>query len=262
MLSKDKNFLVVILCDLSKTWLGGIIVPVYGAFGLHPCFDKPVLRSCSRSMIKDARRVQQREGGSQLANSRIEYVPNDEFVSVTEHDFAEIDFQLYRDEDQPGPLQGRQLAESFLTAVEQSRLLTFEGEQFLFKRLNFLRFRACALQSALKNKRRPGKTLREIDRLLSEAKETREQIACANLRLVTSISRRLANSADDFDEFLAEANTILLNAIDKFDYSRGYRFCTYVTHAVQRHIYRLISRRAKQKKHESSEELIAYEPSE
>ncbi|MGI9429175.1 MAG: sigma-70 family RNA polymerase sigma factor [Bythopirellula sp.] len=193
-----------------------------------------------------------------MGNTRIDFVPSEEFESVTEQDFEAIDIQLYRDEDRPEPLEGRKLAESFLASVEQSRLLTFEGEQFLFKRLNFLRFRASALQSALKNKRRPGKSQREIDRLLSEAKATREQIACANLRLVTSISRRLATSPDDFDECLGEANTILLNAIDKFDYSRGYRFSTYVTHAVQRHLYRFIGRRAKRQMHESGEEVFIH----
>ena len=197
---------------------------------------------------------------SQLSDQDIKFVPNDDFESAREQDFEEIDFQLYTDEDRPELLQGKRLAESFLTAVEQSRLLTFEGEQFLFKRLNFLRFRASALQSTLKGKRRPGKTKQEIERLLSEAESTREQIACANLRLVTSISRRVASTSEDFDEFLAEANAILLNAIDKFDYARGYRFSTYATHAVQRHLYRLIARRTKLQKREISEDLTVNAP--
>ena len=190
-----------------------------------------------------------------MALSSIQFVPNDDFESAKEQDFEEIDIQLYKYEDRPEPLDGKRLAESFLTAVEQSRLLTFEGEQFLFKRLNFLRFRASALQSGLKNKLRPKQAKREIGRLLTESISTREQIACANLRLVTSISRRLAITPEDFDEFLAEANTILLNAIDKFDYSRGYRFSTYVTHAVQRHLYRLSTRKAKRQKIERQDEL-------
>ena len=188
-------------------------------------------------------------------SSNINFISNDEFESLSEQDFKEIDVQLYADEDRSTQFGGTHLVESFLSAVEQSRLLTFEGEQFLFKRLNFLRFRANALQSTQKNKRRSKKTELEIQRLLEEADSTREQIACANLRLITSIARKLSNSSDDFDEFLSESNTILLNAVDKFDYSRGYRFGTYVTHAVQRHIYRLIKKKTKRQQVESTDEV-------
>jgi RNA polymerase sigma factor (sigma-70 family) len=185
-----------------------------------------------------------------LAREKIEFIPSDEFESASEQDFAEIEGDLYAD-DEPGDRSATS-AESFLLAVEQSRLLSVEGERFLFKRLNFLRFRASALQATATGKRMARKTKKEIERLLSEANETREQIACANLRLVTSIVRRLARTADEFDEFLAEGNAILLKAIDKFDYSRGFRFSTYATHAVQRHTFRLIERINKRKQREAA----------
>ncbi|MCC9608367.1 sigma-70 family RNA polymerase sigma factor [Blastopirellula sp. JC732] len=189
-----------------------------------------------------------------MPNSKINFVPNDDFESTTEMDFEAIDIELYAAEDRPLPRDPKLAAESFLCAVEQSRLLTFEGEQFLFKRLNFLRFRASALQSTLKNRRNTKKTDAEIDRLLSDANQTREEIAHANLRLATSISQKHAQSRDEFEEFLAESNAILLNAIDKFDYARGYRFSTYATHAIQRNLFRLIEKRNKRRKLESAEE--------
>lgn len=187
-----------------------------------------------------------------MAGDKIAYIPSDEFASASETDFAEIAGELYTDEDLPSDPRTATSAESFLFAVEQSRLLSVEGERFLFKRLNFLRFRASALQATAGGKKTSRKTQKEINRLLDEANETREQIACANLRLVTSIVRKLARNSDEFDEFLAEANAILLYAIDKFDYSRGYRFSTYATHAVQRHTFRLIERQSKRKKRESA----------
>jgi RNA polymerase primary sigma factor len=192
------------------------------------------------------------DGDAGLNRQQIEYIANEEFDSTTEADLARIDIELYADEDR-GPVDstGRSVAESFLIAVEQSRLLTPDGEQFLFKRLNFLRFRASALQATCKSLKRPKKkTLAEIDRLLVEANASRDQIACANLRLVASIVRRLSGSKDEFDEFLAEGNTILLRAIDKFDYARGYRFSTYATHAVQRHTFRLVERTRKRRQRE------------
>lgn len=192
---------------------------------------------------------------SNVPASDISFIPNEDFASACERDFQEIDVELYAAEDgRPQSREPGEAAETFLSAVEHSRLLTFEGEQFLFKRLNFLRFRANALQVTLQMQRRPArKTVREVNRLLAEAEETREELARANLRLVMSIARRVSTSPDECDEYVAEGNTILLNAIDKFDFSRGYRFSTYATHAIQRHLYRLISRRNKRRGREATE---------
>ncbi len=194
----------------------------------------------------------------ELGQQEIPFIPNEDFASTCEQDFADIDVQLYLSEDdRPASSDSRSVAESFLISVEQSRILTFDGEQFLFKRLNFLRFRANALLIAHQTRKQSRTTKKEIERLLRDAGETREKIACANLRLITSIVRKLSNTPEEFDEFLSEANAILLNAIDKFDYSRGYRFSTYVTHAVQRHTYRLIERQSKRRDREMNDsELV------
>lgn len=190
-----------------------------------------------------------------LTDPDIQFIPNDDFDSSSERDFQEVDGLLYTaEEGRPEPLGPGQAAETFLSAVDYSRLLTFEGEQFLFKRLNYLRFRANALQATLKLTKRPAKNVvKEVSRLLGEAAETREEIARANLRLIMSIARKHSCSEDECDEFVAEANAILLNAIDKFDFARGYRFSTYTTHAVQRHLFRLIDRRNKRRHREMNE---------
>ena len=185
-----------------------------------------------------------------LSNSQIKFIPNDDFETASEQDFDQVDIELYAEEEgRREPVGRNEAAATFIQAIEESRILTFEGEQFLFKRLNFLRFRANALQVTLSAKR-PKKTLKEIERLLAGAQETREDIARANLRLVTSIARKLSSGPDQFDEFVSEANGILLNAIDKFDFSRGYRFSTYATHAIQRHLYRYMGQTSKRRSRE------------
>lgn len=190
-----------------------------------------------------------------MADPEISFIPNDDFASSSEQDFQEIDGQLYAEEDdRPKAGDAGQLAETFLSAIEQSRLLTFEGEQLLFKRLNFLRFRANAIQVSMQSQRRPSRrSKKELERLLAEAGKTRAELAQANLRLVMSIARRVSSSDDECEEFVAEGNAILLNAIDKFDFARGYRFSTYATHAVQRHLFRLVGRRNKRRLRELTE---------
>ena len=186
-----------------------------------------------------------------MNSSEIKFIPNEDFESTCEQDFEDVDIELYAAEDgRNAPVERHEAAATFLQAIEESRILTFDGEQFLFKRLNFLRFRASALQATLKTNRRPGKTQKEIDRLLCGAQDAREDIARANLRLVCSIVRRIASIPDDIDELTGEANAILLNAIDKFDFSRGYRFSTYATHAIQRHLYRFLGQASKKKQRE------------
>ncbi|MBM80572.1 MAG: hypothetical protein CMJ78_08265 [Planctomycetaceae bacterium] len=198
-----------------------------------------------------------------LLDRPIDFIPSEDFESTAETDFQETDFELYAAEEQaPGSLAAGHVAASLLSSLQQSRLLTFEGEQFLFRQLNFLRFRASAIQATLHPTKPAKKKVREMERLLAEAEAAREELAKANLRLVASIAGKLSISRDEFDEFVAEGNAIMLYAIDKFDYSRGYRFSTYLTHAVQRHLYRVIDRRRKraQREHARESEIMAVEP--
>lgn len=137
------------------------------------------------------------------------------------------------------------------SALANCRLLTAEGEQVLFKRLKFVSFRADAIEKALHPTRPSKKKSAELRRLRLEEAAVRDEIAVANLRLVASIAARLARSGGDFDEFFSEGNSILMKCIEKFDYSRGFRFSTYVTTAIQRHLYRMIAKSAKLRSVES-----------
>ena len=191
----------------------------------------------------------------------VSFIHNSSFESTAESDLDQADLDLYVDEESPtGLLDASSASSSLLKSLKSSRLLTFEGEQLLFKKLNFLRFRASAIQVSLpeasvgKLSSAAKKKTRELDRLLSEAEAVRRSLAEANLRLVVSIAGKLANSREEFDEFVAEGNGILLYAIDKFDFSRGFRFSTYVTHAVQRHLFRIMNRRRKRSEWESARE--------
>jgi len=46
----------------------------------------------------------------------------------------------------------------------------------------------------------------------------------------------------EFEDWVSEGYTVVLKAIDKFDFARGFRFGTYATHSVQRHFYRVCKR--------------------
>jgi RNA polymerase sigma factor (sigma-70 family) len=130
------------------------------------------------------------------------------------------------------------------------RLLTAEGEAFLFRKMNVCFHRANALRARLNASRPSLKVVEEIEQLLRGAAQAREELVRANVRLVAGLAHKYANSRVDYEELLSEGNLILLNAIDKFDISRGYRFSTYATHSVQRHFFRVLQRKQRQKDQE------------
>lgn len=129
----------------------------------------------------------------------------------------------------------------------EAPLLTFEHEQTLFRALNLLRYRVNRTRSRLSPSRPSKGAMDSIDRMLKTVEEIRSQLVNSNLRLVASIARKFSAQHGDVDDFSSDGCMILLGAIDRFDYSRGYRFSTYATHSIQRHFYRAFKVRQRRK---------------
>lgn len=117
-------------------------------------------------------------------------------------------------------------------------LLKPEQEQQLFRRMNFLKFRVNAARRRLNPERPNVRLMDRIESDLDDARQTRDHIIQANLRLVVSIARKFVTDVTRLDELISDGNLILMKAVNRFDYSRGFRFSTYATHAVQREFYR------------------------
>lgn len=151
---------------------------------------------------------------------------------------------------------------SLQTWTAADPLLTFEQEQVLFRGLNLLRHRANCLRSRLSPESPSAKTVRDIHEMLELAEQIRGQLVRSNLRLVSSIARRFSISQQDVDEFSSEGSMILLGAIDRFDYSRKFRFSTYATHSIQRHFFRTwkVRQRRRQRFPCASAEILAEVP--
>jgi len=124
-------------------------------------------------------------------------------------------------------------------------LLSPDEERDVFRRMNYLKYRSNVLRSRLNPARPNARYMNDIERMLSEATDVRNHIVQANTRLVVSIARRFKNVADAFDEMISAGNLILVKAVERFDYSRGFRFSTYATHSVQRELYRYCGKKWK-----------------
>ena len=126
-------------------------------------------------------------------------------------------------------------------------LLTKDQEQHLFRKMNFLKYRASKmlgemqLASGLINYAKLRvETLDQIEASLKEATQVKELLIRCNMRLVTSIAKRHSAQAENFFELLSDGNISLMRAVEKFDYSRGNKFSTYASWAIMKNFARSI----------------------
>jgi RNA polymerase primary sigma factor len=127
---------------------------------------------------------------------------------------------------------------AYLASLYDVPLLTREQESRLFRKMNYLKYKASVLRAQLGLSRSTSRLIRQIGELYDESAAIKTQIVCANLRLVVSIAKRYVRPMQDFFELVSDGNMSLLRAVDKFDFSRGNKFSTYATWAIMRNFGR------------------------
>jgi RNA polymerase primary sigma factor len=136
----------------------------------------------------------------------------------------------------------------YLKEIGRVSLLTAQQEVDLAKRIEAGAFAAEELAD-----RSAQGTLDELDfaerrtleRLSKDGERAKQQLIQANLRLVVSIAKRYVGRGMLFLDLIQEGNLGLMRAVEKFDYTKGFKFSTYATWWIRQAITRAIADQAR-----------------
>ncbi len=129
---------------------------------------------------------------------------------------------------------------SYLRSLYLTPLLSREQEQDLFRRYNYLKFKASRWLKALNGKPITPERFDALANLMDRIDSIRQRIIRANLRLVVSIAKRHIGWSSGFYEVISDGNMSLMRAVEKFDYARGNKFSTYASWAIMKNYARSI----------------------
>ena len=134
----------------------------------------------------------------------------------------------------------------YLKEIGKVNLLTSDEEIGLAQDMNA----GTAAQEQLDELEKAGEEIpeelrRELEKSIKRGERARQRLAEANLRLVVSIAKRYVGRGMQFLDLIQEGNLGLIKAVEKFDYTKGYKFSTYATWWIRQAITRAIADQAR-----------------
>jgi RNA polymerase primary sigma factor len=180
-----------------------------------------------------------KELAARLAQTEVAYIPHPKFKGRSGESWVASQAPT----SLPAPPKASSAeGVAFVSGLVQAPLLTYAQEQYLFLRMNFLKFRAEQLRRQIDIDAIDVELVRKTEWCLQEADRVRNQIAESNLRLVVSVAKKLSNSLEQLSDLTSEGLLPLLRAVELFDVGLGNRFSTYATWAVRNQMLRALKR--------------------
>ncbi len=171
----------------------------------------------------------------------LDFIPNDEFAGIrTEKQEREILGPAPSGEPLPKKARLPSGLPPYLASLYEVPLLTREQEAHLFRKMNYLKYKANRLREALDPSRSRSGLMDQIERMYDQSVAVKNEIISANLRLVVSIAKRHVSPGENFFELVSDGNISLIRAVEKFDFARGNKFSTYASWAIMKNFARTI----------------------
>ena len=126
----------------------------------------------------------------------------------------------------------------YLKQIGRVALLNAELEVELAMRIEAGLFAEAKMNSGEKMER---SFKRELEWIVEDGKRAKNHLLEANLRLVVSLAKRYTGRGMLFLDLIQEGNLGLIRAVEKFDYTKGYKFSTYATWWIRQAITRAIA---------------------
>jgi len=207
------------------------------------CGIEELMRRFNRSKSSIYRIINLRRAKTLLAK-RIEFIASNEFL---EKDAEEKIFtktissqgDVSAESTEPLGLAGGSLP-GYLQRLKDASGLNREQELDLFRRYNFLKYLAWKARDGMKLSSVRSDHLKKIESYLADAEAIKKMIIEANLPLVVSIARKHTTTGANLPDLVSEGNFSLMRAVEKFDYTRGFRFGTYASWAIAKDYARRI----------------------
>ena len=179
-----------------------------------------------------------RERTRRILRMEIDFLPNAEFEAEFATDTSMSAVVVSKGGNQAS---GEVDLPTHLKRMCDAELLGPEQERHLFREMNRLKYHAHTIRSRIDPDSVDPQTLDRVEALVAQARMIRDHLIQANMRLVISIVKKFVTPQQSFDELLSEGVVVLMKAVEKFDFDRGFRFSTYAYRSIVRQVYRTVT---------------------
>ncbi|WP_431232615.1 RNA polymerase sigma factor [Mycolicibacterium psychrotolerans] len=183
-----------------------------------------------------------------------ESADEEDIAEPSEKDKASGDF-VWDEEESEALRQARKDAEltasadsvrAYLKQIGKVALLNAEEEVELAKRIEAgLYATQLMAEKTDKGEKLPVQQRRDMQWICRDGDRAKNHLLEANLRLVVSLAKRYTGRGMAFLDLIQEGNLGLIRAVEKFDYTKGYKFSTYATWWIRQAITRAMADQAR-----------------
>ncbi len=204
---------------------------------------KELMDHFSRSKSSIYRIINQRRAKALLAH-KTEFIASDEFTAPDAYEkILNPKINLIQQTTHDSPIIKQLSAGSiskYIKSIKKNEPLNRDQEIELFRKYNYLKYLADLNKKDISQLHASGNKLKLIEDYLQQAEAIKNIIIEANLGLVVSISNKHIHRGANMLDLVGEGHFALMKAVEKFDYTRGFRFATYCSWIIAKDFARKI----------------------